>query len=115
MTWLQMEFVLISITSPSPAKLGRTAQQQLLTLASLTMTKVIGALGLNLKPDIYFTYIAARQCLDDPPDIYFGMDFIWPNKNRNLGSKLTYSCPFRRGTHMETLKRKIINTSYAQK
>ena len=30
-----MEFVLIFITGPCPAKLGRTAQQQLLTLASL--------------------------------------------------------------------------------
>ena len=51
-------------------------------------------------------YILARQCLDDPPDIYFGMDFIWPNKDRKLGSKLTYSCPFRSGTHLESLKRK---------
>ena len=35
MTWLHMEFVLIFITGPSRAKLGRTSQQQLLTLASL--------------------------------------------------------------------------------
>ena len=35
MTLLHMEFVLIFITSPSQAKLGRTAQQQLLTLALL--------------------------------------------------------------------------------
>ena len=34
------------------------------------------------------------------------MDFIWPNKNRELGSKLTYSCPFRTGTNVELLKRK---------
>ena len=36
MTWLHMEFVLIFITSPSRAKLGKTAWQQLLTLASMT-------------------------------------------------------------------------------
>jgi hypothetical protein len=35
MEWLHMEFVLIFITGPSRAKLGRTAWQQLLTLASL--------------------------------------------------------------------------------
>ena len=35
MTWLHIKFVLILITGPSRAKLGRTAQQQLLTLASL--------------------------------------------------------------------------------
>ena len=35
MTWLHMEFVLIFITGPSRTKLGRTALQQLLTLASL--------------------------------------------------------------------------------
>jgi hypothetical protein len=34
-----MEFVLIFITSPSQAKLGRTTRQQLLTLASLLKTK----------------------------------------------------------------------------
>ena len=37
------------------------------------------------------------------------MDFIWPNKNRELGSKLTYSCPFRTGTNIELLKRKKKN------
>jgi hypothetical protein len=35
MTWLHMKFVLIFITDPSRAKWGRTAWQQLLTLASL--------------------------------------------------------------------------------
>ena len=35
MTWLHMEFVLIFITGPSQAKLGRTAWQQLLTLSWL--------------------------------------------------------------------------------
>jgi hypothetical protein len=37
MTWLRMEFVLIFISSPSKAKLGRTAKQQLLTLNSLPL------------------------------------------------------------------------------
>ena len=35
MTWPHMEFVLFFITGPSRAKLGRTAWQQLLTLALL--------------------------------------------------------------------------------
>ena len=38
MAWLHMEFVLIFITDPSQAKLGRIAQQQMLTLPSLPMT-----------------------------------------------------------------------------
>ena len=38
MTWLHMEFVLIFITGPSRAKLGRMARQQLLTLALLDLT-----------------------------------------------------------------------------
>jgi hypothetical protein len=37
MTWLHMVFVLIFITGLSRGKLGRTAQQQLLTLASLDL------------------------------------------------------------------------------
>ena len=40
MTWLQMEFVLICITNPSQAKLGRMAQQQLQMLALLLFTSV---------------------------------------------------------------------------
>ena len=42
MTWLHMEFVLIFITGPSQAKLGRKARQQLLMLASL-----VGGLQLD--------------------------------------------------------------------
>ena len=38
MTWLHMEFVLFFITGPSQAKLGRMAQQQLLTIALLPVT-----------------------------------------------------------------------------
>ena len=37
MTWLHMKFVLIFLTDPSPAKLNRMAQQQLLTLALLLL------------------------------------------------------------------------------
>ena len=37
MTWLDMVFVLIFITEPSQAKLGRTAWQQLLTRDSLVL------------------------------------------------------------------------------
>ena len=41
MTWLHMEFVLIFITGPSRAKLGRTARQQLLTLATCLLSYCI--------------------------------------------------------------------------
>ena len=37
MAWLQMEFVLIFIAGPSQAKSGKTACQQLQTLASLAL------------------------------------------------------------------------------
>ena len=40
MTWLHMEFVLIFSLADGQVKLGRTAAKQLLTLASLAVTKL---------------------------------------------------------------------------
>ena len=57
MTWVHMEFVLIFITGPSRAKLGRTAWQQLLMLTSL----VLGWF-LNLH-DLYLVLIFGRNAL----------------------------------------------------
>ena len=42
--------------------------------------------------------------MTDPPDPYFGMDVIWPGKSRDLGSTISYACPFRTGTHEAELK-----------
>ena len=59
---------------------------------------------------IHYLYwcIIARQCVTDPPDPYFGMDVIWPGKSRDLGSTISYACPFRTGTHEAELKCKFL-------
>lgn len=49
---------------------------------------------------------SARTCDDPPPDPYLGMDLLWPHKSTELGSRLTYRCPYRSGTDMLQLKRK---------
>ena len=40
------------------------------------------------------------------------MDLTWPKRIRNLGSMITYTCPFRRGTHSDSLKRKTFFIVY---
>ena len=42
--------------------------------------------------------------MTEPPDAFLGIDLIWPNKNRDLGRKLTYACPYRTGTSRQNLK-----------
>ena len=34
------------------------------------------------------------------------MDVIWPKKNKDLGARVNYRCPFRRGTETHVLKGK---------
>ena len=48
--------------------------------------------------------ISARKCEDPIPDPYLGIDVVWKNKNRDLGAKIDYVCPFRRATETLTLK-----------
>ena len=48
--------------------------------------------------------ILARKCEDPVPEPYLGIDVVWPNKNRDLGAKIDYVCPFRRGTETLILK-----------
>ena len=49
---------------------------------------------------------SARTCDYAPPLEYNLMDVIWPRKDTKLGSKITYSCPFRTGTTTKQLKGK---------
>ena len=40
-----------------------------------------------------------RTCEGPIPDHFLGMDVIWPNsKSRDLGTTITYNCPFRMST-----------------
>ena len=40
-----------------------------------------------------------RTCEGPIPDHFLGMDVIWPNrKSRDLGTTITYHCPFRMNT-----------------
>lgn len=48
--------------------------------------------------------LIARICDYEPPLAYNLMDVIWPMKDIKLGSKITYSCPFRTGTTTKQLK-----------
>ena len=71
MTWLHMEFVLIFITGPSCSKLGRTARQQLLTLALLLSAH---GLGLILTLDQHWLWLHLRQLF------CFFSKWLWLNK-----------------------------------
>ena len=53
-----------------------------------------------------FLCVLARQCEQPPPYPYLGMDVIWPKKNKDLGARVNYRCPFRRGTETHVLKGK---------
>ena len=57
----------------------------------------------NLYP-LHFSFQTARVCEEKPPLEYNLMDVIWPRKDTKLGSKITYSCPFRTGTTTKQLK-----------
>ncbi len=48
----------------------------------------------------------ARQCLNEPPDIFIDMDRDWPLSNRDMGSEIIYTCPYRMGTFIHKLKGK---------
>ncbi len=56
---------------------------------------------------------AARQCLGEPPDPFIDMDRVWPLSNRDLGSNITYVCPYRMGTFMEQLKGKTFSILFS--
>ena len=45
-----------------------------------------------------FLYFVARKCLDPIPTYYLGMDLTWHNRSRDLGTRITYTCPFRTST-----------------
>ena len=53
---------------------------------------------------LHFYFQTARVCEEKPPLEYNLMDVIWPRKDTKLGSKITYSCPFRTGTTTKQLK-----------
>ena len=51
----------------------------------------------------------ARKCEDPIPEPYLGIDVVWKNnKNRDLGAKIDYVCPFRRATETLTLKGELL-------
>ena len=64
---------------------------------------------LGLEGFMYTLYfnILARKCEDPIPEPYLGIDVVWKNKNRDLGAKIDYVCPFRRATETLTLKGKL--------
>ena len=40
----------------------------------------------------------ARKCEGEPMEPFLYVERLWPRKNRDLGTKVTYVCPFRRGS-----------------
>ena len=63
---------------------------------------------------LYLYFVLARQCEEPPPDPYLGMDVIWPKKNKDLGSRVNYRCPFRRGTETHILKGEYFYHHYSK-
>lgn len=39
-----------------------------------------------------------------PPETYFGVEMIWPQQHREMGTVITYVCPYRKGTKTQKLK-----------
>ena len=51
----------------------------------------------------YF-YSTARSCeSSDPPEPFLGIDMDWPQKSRLSGTRVTYTCPFKKITDIEWL------------
>ena len=48
-----------------------------------------------------------RSCPDPPPEPWLGIDVDWPKKSSKRGSVLTYTCPYKKMTHVEFITGKI--------
>ena len=44
-----------------------------------------------------------RSCDSPPPVAWQGMDVAWPNKKRNLGDTIEYTCPSKTLTWVDSL------------
>ena len=47
-----------------------------------------------------------RLCDSRPPDGWMGIDIDWPKQNREMGARITYTCPYRKATFTEGLSGK---------
>ena len=45
----------------------------------------------------------ARSCEYDPPETFLGIDVDWPQRSRLSGTRVTYTCPFKKITDVELL------------
>ena len=59
--------------------------------------------------DFYKHYsIIARSCESEPPETFLGIDVDWPKKSRLSGTKVIYTCPYKKITDQDMLAGKII-------
>ena len=58
---------------------------------------------LCLIVSLLFHPVSARSCESDPPETFLGIDVDWPQKSRLSGTKITYTCPFKKITDKELL------------
>ena len=59
--------------------------------------------------DFYKRYsIIARSCESEPPETFLGIDVDWPKKSRLSGTKVIYTCPYKKITDQDMLAGKII-------
>ena len=50
------------------------------------------------------SYFTARSCdSSNPPEPFLGIDIDWPQKSRVSGTKVTYTCPYKKITNAEWL------------
>jgi hypothetical protein len=48
-------------------------------------------------------FAKARECSDQPPAPWLGIDMDWPLKKQTLGTVVTYNCPYMTKTNEEEL------------
>ena len=69
-----------------------------MTVMEKSLIRNLNFLNIN-KP-----YFPARSCEDsDPPEPFLGIDMDWPQKSKLSGTRVTYTCPFKKITDIEWL------------
>ena len=67
----------------------------------MTFTKEKGGYVLNVI--LYVSLNLARSCSSEPAEPFLGIDVDWPKNSYVSGTKITYTCPYKKMTNEEFL------------
>ena len=70
----------------------------------MTFTKVkMKKGGYFLNVILYVSLNLARSCSSEPAEPFLGIDVDWPKNSYVSGTKITYTCPYKKMTNEEFL------------